>query len=170
MTEVLDDIEDRDPNFGQARGGGCACGCGGSIADHRSELGTSGSDDGSSEHYVDRLVETAVVRAMFPNAMLRRAFLKAVGASTALAAIAEVLPLAATKAIAQQAAALEKTKLNIGFVPITCSVPILLAHAMGEYQKEGLDVSPARTPGWAIVATSSAPASSTLPTSCWRCR
>ncbi len=30
-------------------------------------------------------------------------------------------------------------------------MPILLAHAMGEYQKEGLDVNLARTPGWAII-------------------
>lgn len=106
---------------------------------------------GSSEHHIDRLVETAVLRSMFPDAMLRRGFLKAVGASATLAAIAEVFPLAASKAMAQQTANLEKTKLTLGFVPITCTVPILLAHAMGEYQKEGLDVNVTRTPGWAIV-------------------
>ncbi|MGD9712236.1 MAG: CmpA/NrtA family ABC transporter substrate-binding protein, partial [Thermomicrobiales bacterium] len=39
----------------------------------------------------------------------------------------------------------------IGYVPITCTVPLLLAHAMGEYQTEGLDVALARTPGWALV-------------------
>lgn len=136
-----------------ASGSTCACGCGGSIAEHRRDLGAAMSRDdySSGEHYVDRLVETAVLRSIFPDAMLRRRFLKAVGASVALSAIAGVFPLSVGKAIAQQTANLEKTKLTLGFVPITCSVPILLAHAMGEYQKEGLEVNVARTPGWAIV-------------------
>jgi nitrate/nitrite transport system substrate-binding protein len=109
----------------------------------------SRDDYGSGEHYVDRLVETAVLRSIVPDPMLRRGFLQAVGALAALAAIAEVFPLAASKAMAQQTAALEKTKVTVGFVPITCTVPILLAHAMGEYQKEGLEVNVARTPGLA---------------------
>lgn len=131
----------------------CTCGCGGSIDEHRRDLGAamSRNDYGSGEHYIERLVETAVLRSIFPDAMLRRDFLKAVGAAVALSAIAEVFPLAAGKAMAQQGATLEKTKLTLGFVPITCTVPILLAHAMGGYQKEGLEVSIARTPGWAIV-------------------
>lgn len=132
---------------------GCACGCGGSIREHRAELGdaTPASGYDGSEQYVDRLVESAVLRAIFPKAIGRRALLKAVGAATALAAIAEAFPLGAAKAIAQDTTALEKSKLNVGYVPITCTVPILLAHAMGEYQKEGLEVTLARTPGWAIV-------------------
>jgi nitrate/nitrite transport system substrate-binding protein len=111
----------------------------------------SRDDYSSGEHYIDRLVETAVLRSIFPDTMLRRSFLKAVGASVALSALAEVFPLSAGKLMAQQTASLEKTKLTVGFVPITCTVPILLAHAMGEYQKEGLEVNLARTPGWAIV-------------------
>jgi nitrate/nitrite transport system substrate-binding protein len=124
----------------------CACGCGG--LEHEALPAAS---DATTEQRVDRLVEMAVLRSLFPHEMGRRAFLKAVGAGTALAAIADAFPLGNAKAIAQGAAPLEKSKLNIGFVPITCTVPILLAHAMGEYQKEGLDVSLARTPGWAIV-------------------
>lgn len=103
------------------------------------------------ENYVDRIVETIALRTIFPEPMLRRSFLKSVGATAALAAIADVFPLTTTKAIARDAMALEKQKLNVGYVPITCTVPLLLAHAMGEYQKEGLDVNLARTPGWAIV-------------------
>jgi nitrate/nitrite transport system substrate-binding protein len=131
----------------------CPCGHHGSMAEHRHELGAAAAPGAyqGEEAYVDRLVETAVLRSMFPEPMLRRSFLAGVGAASALAAIADVFPLAATKAIAKEAVGLEKQKLTIGYVPITCSVPILLAHAMGEYQKEGLDVTPARTPGWAIV-------------------
>ena len=87
------------------------------------------------------MIETTVLNAMIPNGLQRRAFIKAVGASTALAAIAQVFPLETTKSMAQDARKLEKSKLNVGFVPITCTTPLLLAHAMGEYQKEGLDVN-----------------------------
>jgi nitrate/nitrite transport system substrate-binding protein len=131
----------------------CGCGCGGSIDQHRQSFGEAMSerDYAGVEAYSDRIVETAVLNAMIPNGLQRRAFLKAVGASTALSAIAQLFPLNTSKAIAQDAPKLEKTKLNVGFVPITCTVPLLLAHAMGEYQKEGLEVNLARTPGWALV-------------------
>jgi nitrate/nitrite transport system substrate-binding protein len=131
----------------------CGCGCEGSMELHRRTLGTAMPDAAyaGAENYSDRIVETTVLNAMIPNGLQRRAFLKAVGASTALAAIAHLFPLETTKAMAQDAAKPEKTKLNVGFVPITCTTPLLLAHAMGEYQKEGLDVNLARTPGWALV-------------------
>jgi nitrate/nitrite transport system substrate-binding protein len=134
-------------------GEACPCGCGSTIADHRRELGATVPADAyaSAELHIDRIVETTVLHSIVPDAMLRRSFLKAVGATTALAAIAQAFPLDAVKAIAREAAPLEKTRLNVGFVPITCTVPILLAHAMEEYQKEGLEVNLARTPGWAIV-------------------
>ncbi len=97
------------------------------------------------------MIETAVLNAIFPQPLLRRRFIAAVGLTTALAAIAEIFPLAAAKAIAQTAAPPEKTDLTVGFVPITCTVPMLLAQAMGEYAKEGLTVNLVRTPGWALV-------------------
>ncbi|GGC50199.1 CmpA/NrtA family ABC transporter substrate-binding protein [Chelatococcus reniformis] len=97
------------------------------------------------------MVETAMLAAIAPEPMFRRAFLKAVGASTALAALTQFLPISTAKAIAEEAAKPEKAKLNVGYVPITCTVPLLLAQAMGEYGKEGLEVNLARTPGWAIV-------------------
>ncbi len=131
----------------------CACGCEGAIETHRRTFGAQMVEEDYSgfEKYSDRIVETAVFNALIPNGLQRRAFLKAVGASTALAAISQFFPLATGKAIALETPALEKTKLNVGYVPITCTTPLLLAHAMGEYQKEGLDVNLARTPGWALV-------------------
>jgi len=124
------------------------------MGQHRDTLGPAMGADAyeGTENYVDRVVETAVLNAMIPNPMQRRAFLQSVGAATALAAIAQMFPLGTAKAIAQEAGKPEKTKLNIGYVPITCTVPLLLAHAMGEYGKEGLEsVNLSRTPGWAIV-------------------
>src|SRR5690606_34735812 len=86
----------------------------------------------------------------FPDVSLRRAFLKAVGAKTALAAIASAFPLTMAQALAKENnGPLEKKELTLGFVPITCTIPMLLADAMGEYRKEGLSVKLVRTPGWA---------------------
>jgi nitrate/nitrite transport system substrate-binding protein len=132
---------------------GCNCGCNGSMEEHRHLLGAEmvEADYHGVENYSDRMVEMSILNAMIPNGLQRRAFLKAVGASTALAAVAQAFPLSTGKAIAQDATKPEKTKLNVGYVPITCTVPLLLAHAMGDYQKEGLDVNLARTPGWALV-------------------
>src|SRR6478735_1870459 len=60
------------------------------------------------------VVASAVVRAMFPKDAARRAFLKSVGASTALAAISQFFPIkAATEAFAQNAP-LEKKDLKVG--------------------------------------------------------
>jgi nitrate/nitrite transport system substrate-binding protein len=47
------------------------------------------------------VVESAMVRALFPDDRARRRFLKAVGANTATAAIASVLPVGAMQALAQ---------------------------------------------------------------------
>jgi nitrate/nitrite transport system substrate-binding protein len=131
----------------------CSCGCGGAMLQHRSSLGAAKHDKDYQgfENYSDRIVETTLLNALFPHAPSRRAFLKAVGASTALAAISQFFPLEAMKALALDTPKPEKTSLNIGYVPITCTVPLLLAHAMGEYQKEGLNVNLARTPSWALV-------------------
>ena len=47
------------------------------------------------------VVESAMVRALFPDDRARRRFLGAVGANTAMAAIASVLPIGAMQALAQ---------------------------------------------------------------------
>jgi nitrate/nitrite transport system substrate-binding protein len=130
----------------------CSCGAHASMAEHRAELGDGlGEDDyGGPERFIERSVETAVVRTLFPDPALRRGFLSAVGARTAMAAIAAAFPLATAKALAQDKPAPEKKTLTLGFVPITCTIPMLLAEAMGEYEKVGLSVKLLRTPGWAL--------------------
>ena len=118
----------------------CACGKNHSPAEHNQ----APSDDG--------IVEEALLRALVPAPELRRRFLKTVGASTALAALSAVFPLGAAKeAFAQGAGKLEKTKLKVGFIPITCATPIIMAHPMGFYAKHGLDVEVVKTAGWAVI-------------------
>jgi nitrate/nitrite transport system substrate-binding protein len=131
---------------------GCTCGAHDAIARHRAELGeaSGNADELGAERRIELGVEAAVLNTLFPEGRLRRAFLRAVGGRTAMAAVAAAFPLATAKAIAQERGAPEKKELTLGFVPITCTIPMLLADAMGEYRKEGVGVKLLRTPGWAL--------------------
>src|SRR5690606_6599535 len=91
-------------------------------------------------------------RAIFPNDVTRRRFLHSVGAATALAAIGQFFPLgAAREAFAEGTGAIEKKHLKVGFIPITCATPIIMAHPLGFYSKHGLDVEVITTAGWAVI-------------------
>jgi len=114
----------------------CGCGRHGSQAEHDIE---------------EKVVEQAVLRAVLPDQSVRRRFLSVVGANTALAAIASLFPLAAAKHAFAQSAKPEKTKLKVGFIPITCATPIIMAQPMGFYAKRGLDVEVVKTAGWAVI-------------------
>jgi nitrate/nitrite transport system substrate-binding protein len=130
-------------------GNGCNCGNHATQAEHNAGLA---SQTGDSEALGSRAVESAVMRALFPHDETRRNFLRTVGAGTAMAAISALFPLgAAREAFAQPAGKLEKTKLKVGFIPITCATPIIMAHPMGFYAKQGLDVEVVKTAGWAVV-------------------
>jgi nitrate/nitrite transport system substrate-binding protein len=97
-------------------------------------------------------VEHAVMRAVFPNDATRRGLLSALGAGTVLAAIESVFPLAtAREALAQAAGPVERPNLRIGFIPITCATPIIMADPMGFYRRHGLNVEVIRTAGWAVI-------------------
>ncbi|GAA5166913.1 CmpA/NrtA family ABC transporter substrate-binding protein [Viridibacterium curvum] len=121
---------------------GCSCGRHATQADHDIDL----------RQAQDRAVEGAVMRALFPDDATRRNFIRSVGAGTALAAISTLFPLGAAKeAFAQTGGKLEKQKLKVGFIPITCATPIIMAHPMGFYAKYGLDVEVVKTAGWAVI-------------------
>jgi nitrate/nitrite transport system substrate-binding protein len=128
--------------------------------DQRPERDRSGPDE-----LVDRAIDEAVTRAVFRgNDIARRAVLQAVGSSSFYALLASVFPLAACKSAAKEqlektakgatadstAVPLEKKALKVGFVPITCATPIIMAHPMGFYAKYGLNVDVIKTAGWAV--------------------
>ncbi len=122
--------------------GGCACGRHADAAEH---------DAATTNPYQTR-VEDTLLRAIVPHDAERRAFLAGIGRSTALAAIAQFFPLGlATEVFAQGAGTLEKKDLKIGFIPITCATPIIMAQPMGFYKKQGLDVEVVKTAGWAVI-------------------
>ena len=97
-----------------------------------SESGYSDSEAATSEAALERLIESCVVRSMFGhNEISRRSFAKLVGGSTLAAAVASVFPMEAAKAaVLESIGKPEKTKLNVGFVPITCATPMIMAKSV----------------------------------------
>ncbi|OYW37445.1 MAG: nitrate ABC transporter substrate-binding protein, partial [Azorhizobium sp. 12-66-6] len=68
------------------------------------------------------------------------------------AALAQFLPMGmVTEAFAQGTGPIEKKDLKVGFIPITCATPIIMAHPLGFYTKQGLNVDVVKTAGWAVV-------------------
>ncbi len=138
----------------------CSCGRDHTIADHHAEVAADGaaielrrrSETAEFEAYSNEFIEATLVKALFPHDEQRRLFLRAVGKGTAMAAIASVLPVASLQAMAQEKqGSLEKTNLKIGFIPITCATPLIMAAPLGFYQKQGLNVEVTKTAGWALV-------------------
>jgi nitrate/nitrite transport system substrate-binding protein len=49
---------------------------------------------------------------------------------------------------------LEKTDLQIGFIPITCASPIIMSEPLGFYEKYGLNATVVKMPSWGAVRDS----------------
>lgn len=138
---------------------GCRCGAHASQAEHDAESAAAElrkrSETEDFQAYSNEFIEASLVKALIPQDALRRNFLRAVGRKTAMAAIASVLPagaLTSLQAMAQtKPAALEKKDLKIGFIPITCATPLIMAHPLGFYRNEGLNVEVVKTAGWALI-------------------
>jgi len=108
----------------------------------------------TSEDAIDRLVETAVVKAVFGgNDFSRRNFMKIVGSSAAISILSSLFPLDAAKAWAKESdGPPEKKNLQIGFIPITCGTPIIMADPMKFYEKHGLTgTQVVKAAGWAMI-------------------
>ena len=137
----------------------CSCGRDHTVADHHAEVSADSaaielrrrSESSEFEAYSNEFIEATLVKALFPHDEQRRLFLRAVGKGTAMAAIASVLPVGTMQAMAQDKGALEKTNLKIGFIPITCATPLIMAHPLGFYEKQGLKVEVTKTAGWALI-------------------
>jgi nitrate/nitrite transport system substrate-binding protein len=106
----------------------------------------------SSENLLERAVESAIVRSVFGHSEIsRRSFAGLLGSTTLAAVLATVFPMDKAKAaILDKLGKPEKSKLKVGFVPITCATPIIMAKPLGFYEKYGLDVDVIKTAGWAV--------------------
>src|SRR5882672_2100576 len=135
---------------------GCACGRHRSQAEHdydaqRQTPALQCEPVESDDKRYQGVVASTVMRAVFPKDAARRAFLKSVGASTALAALSQFFPLQTATEVFAQGGAIEKKDLKVGFIPITCATPIIMAAPMGFYSKNGLNVEVIKTAGWAVI-------------------
>src|SRR5438128_2214396 len=87
---------------------GCNCGRHASQSEHERDPATRLQCVATSkEQCYEGVVASAVMRAMFPKDAARRAFLKSVGASTALAALAQFFPLKTASEVFAQGGAIE---------------------------------------------------------------
>src|SRR6266702_6975014 len=127
-----------------------ASACSGEV-DAGSPIRTCATQESTEDKQYEGVVASAVMRAIFPKDATRRAFLKAVGASTALAALSQFFPLKTATEVFAQGGPIEKKDLKVGFIPITCATPIIMAHPMGFYTKHGLNVEVIKTAGWAVI-------------------
>ena len=84
------------------------CNCGGHASQQAHDAVAHSND---TETLSARFVESSLVRALFPHDETRRNFIRAVGARTAQAAIASLLPIGSLTAMAQEKAPLEKKDL-----------------------------------------------------------
>jgi nitrate/nitrite transport system substrate-binding protein len=125
------------------------CTCGRHAGEHDALTCTAAPE--SEEQRYEGVVSTAVMRAVFPQDAARRAFLQSVGAATALAALAQFFPLKTATELFAAGGPPEKKDLKVGFIPITCATPIIMAHPMGFYSKHGLNVDVVKTAGWAVI-------------------
>jgi nitrate/nitrite transport system substrate-binding protein len=99
-----------------------------------------------------KVIEWSVEHAVFGGALGRREFVRQVGATAASAALTSAFPLSAATALAQEKVGpLEKKDLKIGFIPITCATPIIMAEPMGFYKKHGLNAQVVKASGWAMI-------------------
>jgi len=132
---------------------GCSCGRHVSEAEHTrdSAMQLQCAPVDSEEKRYEGVVASAVMRAMFPKDAGRRAFLQSLGASTALAALSQFFPLKTATELFAAGGPIEKKDLKIGFIPITCATPIIMAKPMGFYEKHGLNVDVIKTAGWAVI-------------------
>ncbi len=63
-------------------------------------------------------------------------------------------PVAEDDAEPVDTSGLEKTDLQIGFIPITCASPIIMSEPLGFYEKHGLNATVVKMPSWGAVRDS----------------
>jgi nitrate/nitrite transport system substrate-binding protein len=84
----------------------------------------------------------------------RRRFLKQITVAAGLLSLGFSTQAMLTAEDLEAQGTLEKTKLRIGFIPITCATPILMSKPLGFYKKHGLEVDLIKMPSWAAIRDS----------------
>jgi nitrate/nitrite transport system substrate-binding protein len=107
------------------------------------------SSDENLKKTMKNIVVSSIIQSASPS---RRQLLLGLGAMTLTTLIDQILPLDKVVALAADPVGKpEKKDLSIGFIPITCATPIIMAEPMGFYKKHGLNAKVKRAAGWAMV-------------------
>lgn len=120
---------------------------------HSNDLGDSHSSNpssgGSPEEVCSEVLDDAVIKAVFPDRGQRNKALGDIGKKELLSQIKKHVPIDDLKdEMATSGEELEKPNLSIGFIPITCATPIIMAEPMGFYRRHGLQVKLKKAEGW----------------------
>jgi nitrate/nitrite transport system substrate-binding protein len=94
--------------------------------------------------------------AQIKSQFTRRKFLQNVAVGAALVTLANCAQQpgdeeTSTESTSSTPADLEKTDLNIAFLPITCATPIIMSKPLGIYERYGLNVTLMKYASWALV-------------------
>jgi nitrate/nitrite transport system substrate-binding protein len=103
------------------------------------------------EAYSNEFIEATLVKAMFPQDACAAASCAPWARARPWPPLPACCPWPACRPWRRTKGALEKTNLKIGFIPITCATPLIMAHPLGFYSKQGLNVEVTKTAGWALI-------------------
>src|SRR5262249_49398628 len=107
-----------DPSL-SLKSSGCSCGRHISQAEHvRDAVQLRCLPVEADEKRYENVVASAVMRALFPKDVSRRALLHSLGASTVLAALSQFFPLKIATDVFASGGPIEKKDLKVGFIPI----------------------------------------------------
>ena len=115
-------------------------------------MGSTANSSSSEQRLAQAIEKTVVSSVMQAASPSRRQLMIGLGATALTTLINQVLPLDKIAAwAAEPVGKPEKKDLSIGFIPITCATPIIMAEPMGFYKKYGLNAKVKRAAGWAMV-------------------
>jgi len=109
-------------------------------------------DHKTAEEMISDAVDTAILKASFPDAQELNRLIQKLGKKNILEFVNSKVPLEDIKSmVLDRDDHLEKRDLSIGFMPIACATPIVMAEPMGFYCRHGLTMSLKKASGWANV-------------------
>ncbi|WP_102346089.1 CmpA/NrtA family ABC transporter substrate-binding protein [Bacillus sp. Marseille-P3661] len=121
---------------------------------------TSFRDEKDLQEYRSEIKDLGLINAVSSNASVtRRSFVKSAALGLGFLASGGLLgtlsgcfsPPSDSTSAPVDLADVEKPELKIGFIPITCATPIIMAAPMGFYAKHGLKVTVQKYGGWADI-------------------
>jgi nitrate/nitrite transport system substrate-binding protein len=103
----------------------------------------------SSDELLCDVIDSSIIKAVFPDEEKRDQIVRDIGHDQLLDQIHRELPVDRIKEeCMKDPGQLEKSNLSIGYIPITCATPIIMAEPMGFYRRHGLNVTLKKAKGW----------------------